>query len=437
MNSSSYPVSDLILRDQAAIDRASVSAEASVGDLAALHGHFALHLETPSGGHLLVRDPMGVNKLFFAVDQDGSVRSSNFFIDLVRAGHAARDIWSVPSGHAVRVTPSRQELTLEKYSQIRFADDDPAEDADLPVHARRIRDGLNTTFQILKRVLADRNVYVTLSGGLDSSTIAALAQQHIGNIRGVTFAVSGEAKEVQQSGDLYYARKVADELGIPLEVVEVAPSDLERLLDDVLIYGQDFRDFNVHCALVNAALGRFIQTQHGGPERPVVLTGDTMNELVADYTPVSYASAQYYSLPNLPTHKLRRFLVQGLDTGDREVGVFARFGIDTIEPYALYPELYTTLPGRFLSVESAKQRLSRLVMGDDVPSFIYDRPKVRAQVGNSEKVGGTLAALVDAGVDSAELDRRFCALSGFTPADLKGWIRAGMYRFPTNYPKRA
>jgi len=433
---SSFPVADLILRDFAVVSSESIPPHAPLEELSSLRGHFALHLHGSDGSHLLVRDPVGVNKLFFAIDPNGSVRSSNFFSDLIEEGYSARNVWSVPSGHAVRIWPQQQRLISEKFAPLRFADDDPAVTDELPKHAARIREGLDRTFRALAAALTGRSVYVTLSGGLDSTTIAALARQHLGSVRGVTFAVSGAAGAEEPSSDLYNARRAADVLGIPLEVVEVSSSALSELLDDVLVYGQDFRDFNVHCGLVNAALGRYIGARHAGAaQRPVVLTGDTMNELVADYTPVSYASAEYYSLPNLPTHKLRRFLVQGLDTGDREVGVFARFGVETIQPYAIHPELYTNLPGGFLEVEGAKQRLARLIMGDQVPAFIYERPKVRAQVGSSERVGGTLAALIDAGVDSAELQRRFCKLVGLAPAELKSWIRAGMYRFPTVYPK--
>jgi asparagine synthetase B (glutamine-hydrolysing) len=239
--------------------------------------------------------------------------------------------------------------------------------------------------------------------------------------------------------DVHHARRVAEALEIPLEVIEIAPDALPERLDEVLLYGQDFRDFNVHCGLVNAVLASAISKleRAHGTSRPCVLTGDTMNELMADYTPVQYGSSEYYSLPNLSRGKLRRFLVSGLDSGDREVGIFAHHGIDVVQPYALCPSAYTALPAAFLDDEDAKQRLARLVMGDRIPPFIYTRRKVRAQVAGSEKVGGTMAALLDRGIDGAALAARFCELFGFEASELKRWMRAGVYRFTSSFPEVA
>jgi asparagine synthetase B (glutamine-hydrolysing) len=425
-------VSDLILRDGRALGVDELSAHASISSFSALRGQFAFELEA-GDQHVLVRDPLGVNKLFFTVADD-RVESANFFVDLVRRGHAPDRIWSVPSGHGVRIEPGEHRLELQKYSQLSFGDEAP--EVDLAEHAARIRAALTRTFQSLSAVLAGRPVYVTLSGGLDSTTIAALSREHLGQVTAVTFVARTPGTPEDPDSDIHAARRVARELDLPLEVVEALPDELPDRVDEVLLYGQDFRDFNVHCGLVNA----FLASEIGRREplrRACVLSGDTMNELMADYTPVRYGSSEYYTLPNLGRGRLRRFLVSGLDSGDREVGIFAHHGVDLIQPYAIEPEAYTALPAGFLDDESAKQRLVRAVMGDRIPEFVYTRPKVRAQVAGSNKVGGTMAALLDRGIDSAALERRFCQLLGFDSAELKRWIRAGVYRFTHSYPEVA
>ncbi len=435
VTSATSVVSDLVLRDGSPLLTDSLTSSDTVDTFAALRGHFALHLRG-GGVDLLARDPLGVNKLFFAIGAEG-VSSSNYFVDLVRQGHAAANIWSVPSGHLVRVNAKDKTLSLEKYSKLEFADDVPALDEELPVHASRITERLQDTFASLARALSGRTLYVTLSGGLDSTTVAALTREYIGPFTAVTFVTREPGTPDEPNSDVYYARKVAQEFGVPLEVIEVHPTSLLDVLDEVLVYGQDFRDFNVHCGLVNAVLARALEGRSSGKDRPCVLTGDTMNELMADYTPVKYGSSEYYGLPELSPGRLRRFLVKGLDTGDREVGIFAHHGIDTVQPYAICADAYASLPCGFLDREGAKQELARLMMGTRIPSFIYDRPKVRAQVADSKKVGGTMAALLDRGINERALAQRFCELCGFDEPELKRWIRGGIYRFTASYPEGA
>lgn len=433
MTPSKPRVSNLVLRDGAVHSVDGLPPGVTNDELSRWVGHFAFQ-STSGDDVLLARDPLGVNKLFYAVGKDG-VASSNFFVDLVRAGYEPAQIWSVPSGHAVRINTAKGSLRLEKYSTLQYADDVPAIEAELPDHAGRILQQLEQTFQWLGGALQGRKLYVTLSGGLDSTTIAAMAREHIGDFTAVTFVARDQVRADETGSDLYFARKVAAEFGVPLEIVEGSTQDLLDLLDDTLVYGQDFRDFNVHCGLVNAVLARGIQAMNPHADtRPCVLTGDTMNELVSDYTPVQYGESEYYSLPQLSPGRLRRFLVSGLDTGDREVGVFAQRGIDTIQPYALCANAYTSLPSGFLDNDGAKQQLVRLMLGKRIPSFIYERPKVRAQVADSNQVGGTMAALLDQGIDQPWLAARFAELVGFDPAELKRWIRAGVYRFTSSYP---
>ena len=135
MNVGRTRVWDLILRDRQAIGTDELSAHASVSSFSALRGQFAFELEA-GDQHVLVRDPLGVNKLFFALGPRG-VESANFFVDLVRRGHSPERIWSVPSGHGIRIEPEEQRLELQKYSRLSFGDD--GREIDLAAHAARIR----------------------------------------------------------------------------------------------------------------------------------------------------------------------------------------------------------------------------------------------------------------------------------------------------------
>lgn len=400
-------------------------------------GHFALHQTNTNGEHLLARDMLGVHKLFFAVTRDGRVDASNYLFDVLRAGHALENVFSVPSGHYVRIQPRQRRYSLVRWGRLEFDThaEDPGPAPQLDRLAKNIRAALDRTFEMIAPRIAGRPVYVALSGGLDSSSIAALAREHFDAVTAVTFAVCDQG-ETSKSTDLMYARRVAADLGLPMVEVLVEPRELLELIDDVLVYGQDWRDFNVHCGLVNAAIGRALAALHPAGPRPVVLTGDTMNELVADYSPVELQGREYYGLPVIDRGRIRRFLVRGLDSGDREVGIFARFGVQTLQPYAICAREFAALPHELACAVGSKAVSMRAVMEDAVPDYVYERPKVRAQVASDGAPGGTLAMLIERGIDQAHLQRRFSKLLSIDPVAMRNLLRAGFYRFSTVFPER-
>jgi asparagine synthetase B (glutamine-hydrolysing) len=411
---------ELLLVDDAPVGRDHA---ASI-DPRVLRGHFTMHLRS-GGEHTLIRDPLGVHKLFFVIDGE-NVRSSSFYALLRREGHEASEIHSVPSGHRIRIRPAERSLSLEKIAGPIFAEDD-RDEVPLEVHADHIARALDRTFEGLRASLDDgAPIFVTLSGGLDSTGIAVLAKRVFPNLVGVTFALEGDPAE---GSDREAAARVAREIGIELREVVVRREDLLAHIDPALVWGQDWRDFNVHCALVNAAIAEAL------PEGSIVLTGDGMNELVADYTPVRVSDRTLYGLPRLPPGRLRRFLVSGLDSGDREVGVYARRRVRAIQPYLLCADAYAAIPPRFIGQSDAKQALAKRIFGDRIPEFVYARPKVRAQIGSSERPGGTALALLERGIDQARLAARFRELLDITENDQRNLIRAGFYRFPTRWPE--
>jgi len=223
-------------------------------------GQYAVHVED-GGRHTLVRDALGVNKLFFAVTPEGQIESSNFIVDLVERGHPLAEIHSVPSGHVLELEPAANAFDLRPHTTIAFGGDDGRS---LEVCAAAIRDALAAVFERLAAVAAGRPTYVTLSGGLDSTVIAAMACEHLGRPIGLTFVVDEDRGAATEQSDLWHATRVARHFGIELEVVEAGGDELVAHLDEVLLYGQDHRDFNVHCGLVNDAIARWLAARHDG-----------------------------------------------------------------------------------------------------------------------------------------------------------------------------
>lgn len=393
----------------------------------ALYGHFAVS-SSDGKRHRLARDPMGVHKLFFALAPDGSLDTDVWLHELLKRAPPKR-VFSAPSHALLELDLEARTLTHTPYPQLALDTAASEEEA-----AHGIEAALGQTFERIAEVVGACTVYLTLSGGLDSSTIAAFATRYLPReqLTCVTLHVD-DGRPVARGTDLHAARTVAARLGLPLLELVTAPESILELLDDVLLFGQDFRDFNVHCALVNAAIARALRTHGDAEHGAIVLTGDGANELLSDYEAVDLEGRSYYALPKLPRSALRRFLVRGLDAGDREVGVFARYGLRCMQPFLLAARAFLAVPGAMVDDRSAKSRLARRVLRDSIPDAIFERPKVRAQCGREGEPSGAMAALVRAGVDQEALIERFTALYGVDRAFVRSLIRAGTYRAPQRF----
>ncbi|MGH2960826.1 MAG: asparagine synthase-related protein [Solirubrobacterales bacterium] len=375
----------------------------------------------------IVRDPLGLNKLFWAAGANDQIFVAARPWLLVEHGHALDEIAAVPRGLVLDV-----DSTESGTSSLSLVPDawstPPPEDIDIEVAGREIRDRLDRYLAAVAHRHPGASVFVCLSGGLDSSGIAALVADHFPGAVAVSFDLTRPAGA--RSEDRRVAARLAGDLGLPLLEVTVTPDELLEPLDIVLREGVDWRDFNVHAALVNAALARGIAdaTESAGPSS-LVLTGDLANEFLADYQPERYGDKTYYPLPRLEPVALRSLLVRGLDTCHREVGVFGAWALALIQPYAVAVDTYMRLPGTFLRIRDRKERLCRAIFGNAIPDYVFMRDKTRAQVGGSGAEGGVLAICIDRGIDASALRQRFAQLHCVAgESSLDRFIRAGLYR---------
>jgi asparagine synthetase B (glutamine-hydrolysing) len=376
----------------------------------------------------VLRDPLGLNKLFWARDDAGGIVFAGRPRLLVESGYPFEAIQAFPRASVLdlRASPARSAqyelgsgggLSRRRNSQR------------IELLGAEIRRKLDLYMEAIARARAPAQTFVCLSGGLDSSGIAALAREHFPSVVAVSFDL--ERRGGRPSEDRLAAERLARDLGIPVLAATTPEAELFEKLDLVLTEGIDWRDFNVHAALVNAALAEAIHDALGEPADPsstLVLTGDLANEFLVDYQPESHRGVTYYELPRIQPAALRASLVRGLDTCHREVGVFAAWNLPLVQPYAVAVEDYLKLPGEFLELGDRKQQLARAVFGGLVPEYVYSRGKVRAQVG-SANVGGVLAACAEWKLDASALRKRFADLHKVSdPAALERFIRAGRYR---------
>jgi asparagine synthetase B (glutamine-hydrolysing) len=376
--------------------------------------------ESPSAWRI-VRDPLGINKLFWAATPEGLILASRPK-RLIDGGCAFDAIRAIPRASVIDLSEGSPESQVHRINPVAT---ETGQDS-LAELAPTIRSVLDRYLVAVAEASQGAHFFVCLSGGLDSSGIAVLARDRLPGVTAVSFDL--ERSRGESSEDRRIARRLARDLDLPLMCVDSSSASLLEKLDVVLGEGIDWRDFNVHAGLVNAAIAEAIATSTSTDERKIVLTGDLANEFLADYSEEHYRGVTYYELPRLRQGALRDALVRGLDTSNREVGVFAAWRTDVVQPYAAAADLYLSLPPDLLVSADAKQKVARAVFGDLLPDYVYGRAKVRAQVGSSQEDHGVLGLCIDNGIDARYLRNRFAYIHRVTDAALNRFIRGGTYR---------
>jgi len=241
--------------------------------LTELEGMFAFLVAGADGSFLAARDPVGIKPLYWARDDHGRVR----FASEMAAFEAEwlPRVETFPPG--CHWTP---ENGLERFSAAvpaasRVAPEGPWNSAATPP-----AEALRATRQALidsieRQMMGDVPVGVFLSGGLDSSVVAAIAARHVERHgeRLQTFAVG-----VEGSPDLIAARVVARYLNTDHhERIYTGREALEAVAPAV----RAIEHFDP--SLVRSAVPNFLLAELTAQHVKVVLTGEGADELFAGY----------------------------------------------------------------------------------------------------------------------------------------------------------
>lgn len=266
--------------------------------LSRLNGQFAIAALDLRGGRLLLaRDRFGQKPLYLARGDDG-VWFASEPAALLAAGARAEPVetaWraiadgSYFEGEATllegitRVAPgswtaiSLADTELSSWRwHVRASDVDATSEARLKCRPRsKLTSELESTLRaaVHGALLADAVVGTMCSGGLDSSLITALAVEAKPDL--IAFGASYAADGVLDEGPA--ARRVADALGIDLELVNVTPSEWRRgFVPATVHYGSP---------IANASSVTVAQLAYRAHRRgvKVLLTGEGADELFGGY----------------------------------------------------------------------------------------------------------------------------------------------------------
>ena len=236
--------------------------------LAELNGMFAFVAAGDPGRFVAARDPVGIKPLYWSRSPHGDGR-----VRFASEMHAFDPEWQP----FVEPFPPGCAWTPED-GLVRFADAVPDVAASLPAPSdEEVLDGTRATLvaAVERQLMGDVPVGVFLSGGLDSTLVAAIAARALAREGRTlqTFAVGTEG-----SPDLAAARAAAGHLGTDHHEATYDAADALRLLPDVVRAIESFDP-----GLVRSAVPNFLLAEMTARHVKVVLTGEGADELFAGY----------------------------------------------------------------------------------------------------------------------------------------------------------
>jgi asparagine synthase (glutamine-hydrolysing) len=246
--------------------------ERGPGAIDQLSGMYAFLAAGTEGQFLAARDPVGIKPLYWA-RREGDIR----FASEMRAFDPAwlPMVELFPPGHYW--TPEEGLVRFERAVPASSLKPYPGPDSpDAPIPEDMLRETREVIVSAVDRqMMGDVPVGVFLSGGLDSSLIAAIAGDYL-RARGQrlqTFAVGTE-----ESGDLAAARAAAEHLDTEHRERVYTAEDALAILPAVVRAIESFDP-----SLVRSAVPNYLLAALAAEHVKVVLTGEGADEIFAGY----------------------------------------------------------------------------------------------------------------------------------------------------------
>jgi asparagine synthase (glutamine-hydrolysing) len=261
--------------------------------LSRFNGQFAIAIWNSRDRTLfMARDRLGVRPLFYTVSGGTLVFGSEIKAILAAPGISATPdpaaldqiftFWStlspntffqgiveLPPAHYILVSDGR--ITLEPYWEMAFSEDGAAPRRSKQEYVEELRELLIDATRV--RLRADVPVGAYLSGGLDSSTVAAIVRNYTGNPL-ETFSIAFSDPDFDESA---FQSTVAKALGTDHHVVHATHADIGRVFPEVIWHAEVpiMRTAPAPMFLLSALVK--------GCRFKVVLTGEGADEFLAGY----------------------------------------------------------------------------------------------------------------------------------------------------------
>lgn len=339
-----------------------------------------------SGRVLMARDHLGLAPLYYGYDAQGHLCFASEIKGLLVA---TDDVREFPPGH-------------------RYVDGEGlAAFWELPEGSMDLSDVTAATDQlqsILEQAVAERmagldQVGIFLSGGLDSSLIAAIAAKiarEQGGPELTSFAVGVEGAE-----DLVFAQVVADALGLRHHALAHSPADVVAVVPRAIEAMESFDPPLVRGSTATFMAGS-LAAEHG---MKVVLCGEGSDELFAGY----HYLKEFAGDPEALHNELRELTSELHNTGiqrvDRLTMAHSLSGRAPFLDLALLESAFNVHPGlKQYGDELIEKWIVRKVAERYLPHDVVWRTKQKFATGTG--VGNVLEEAAEAEVDDAEFQQQ-------------------------------
>ncbi|MFA7329445.1 MAG: asparagine synthase-related protein [Candidatus Delongbacteria bacterium] len=359
--------------------------------LGRLDGMFALALAGPAG-LLLARDPLGIKPLYYGRAGDLVLAASE-----LKAFPPMDELRALPAGHFLFLPANSAPGRLPLPKPRAFACAAQVVPWLAPPPLPEIESGIRHRLEraVVKRLMSDVPVGVFLSGGLDSSLVAALMRPHVPRLLSFTAGMRG-------APDLSAARAVAHLLGTEHHELIYDAAEVEAALPAVIRALESF-----DAPLVRSAVPNYFLARLAARHVKVVLTGEGADELFAGYSylrPIASGGGLREELERI-TRDLQHTNLQRCDRLSMAWGLEARVPFLDLDLLRYVGRL----PAGLLAPEPGgrEKGLLRRACADLLPEAILQRAKLKfAEGAGSSELVATRLALVDPAV-ADELDEPF------------------------------
>lgn len=237
-----------------------------------LDGEFAFVLyDSINKWSVVARDHAGVRPLFMNLRDDHYKTGVYVSSTLAPIDRFSKHIEQVEPGHYYIVYDNFSHV--RKYEYYRSIPKPENNIIDMDAACKAIRSSL--TKAVEKRIHGEREICALLSGGLDSSLVAALAAQHFQGTKLKTFSIG-----IHGSPDLKYASIVAKHIGSDHHSIELTE---QEFLNAIPVTIESIESYDV--TSVRASVGNYLVAKYISEYTncKVVLNGDYSDEVTGGY----------------------------------------------------------------------------------------------------------------------------------------------------------